>query len=111
MERIRPAKERRPLNLKMKEGRRRRGKKRIRKRKKWDFPPPLLFGISAPDIIWLQAKQKRVAHKRTVLDLEESLKVAMNAYIPRFSGPFGKDMDGRLYWALSPGVVEWENAI
>jgi hypothetical protein len=70
-----------------------------------------LFGISAPDIIWLQAKQKRVAHKRTVLDLEESLKVAMNAYIPRFSGPFGKDMDGRLYWALSPGVVERENAI
>jgi len=35
----------------------------------------------------------------------------MSAYIPRFNGPLGKDMDGRLYWALSPGVAERENAM
>lgn len=35
----------------------------------------------------------------------------MNAYTPRFGGPLGKDMDGRLYWALSPGIAERENAI
>lgn len=35
----------------------------------------------------------------------------MNAYAPRFGGPLGKDMDGRLYWALSPGTAERDNAI
>ena len=35
----------------------------------------------------------------------------MSAYAPRFGGPLGKDMDGRLYWALSPGTTERENAI
>jgi hypothetical protein len=54
---------------------------------------------------------KRDIHKRTVLELEELLKIVMNAYAPRFGGPLGKDMDGRLYWALSPGVTERENAL
>ena len=35
----------------------------------------------------------------------------MSAYAPRFGGPLGKDMDGRLYWTLSPGIAERENAI
>lgn len=35
----------------------------------------------------------------------------MNAYAVRFDGPLGKDMDGRVYWALSPGVTEREHAI
>ena len=34
----------------------------------------------------------------------------MNAYVPRFSGLLGKDMDGRLYWVVSPSIAERENA-
>jgi hypothetical protein len=34
----------------------------------------------------------------------------MASFIPRF-GPLGRDIDGRVYWALSPGITERELAL
>jgi hypothetical protein len=54
--------------------------------------------------------QKRTAHKQVLTSLEHALQVAMTAYTARF-GQLGRDPDGRVYWALSPGIVERELAL
>jgi hypothetical protein len=46
-----------------------------------------------------------VQHKQTILALEQSLRIAVSAHSPRFE-PLGRDVDGRVYWALSPGIGE-----
>ncbi|KAH7921406.1 hypothetical protein BV22DRAFT_1122186 [Leucogyrophana mollusca] len=48
-------------------------------------------------------------HKRVLSDIEDALKVSSYAYIPRVC-PLGRDTDGRVYWALSPGINEREAA-
>jgi len=53
----------------------------------------------------LQAKDKRDLHKQHMQDVNNALKIAMYTYAPRF-GPLGSDNEGRIYWALSPGVAE-----
>jgi hypothetical protein len=50
-----------------------------------------------------------VQHKQTILALEQSLQIAMSAHSPRFE-PLGRDVDGRVYWTLSPGIGEREAA-
>ncbi|KAH7914107.1 hypothetical protein BJ138DRAFT_1144417 [Hygrophoropsis aurantiaca] len=49
-------------------------------------------------------------HKRTLSDIDDALKLSSYAYIPRVC-PLGRDADGRVYWALSPGMNEREAAV
>ncbi|KIK90793.1 hypothetical protein PAXRUDRAFT_151092 [Paxillus rubicundulus Ve08.2h10] len=49
-------------------------------------------------------------HKRVVADCDDALKVSLCAHIPRIS-PFGRDLEGRVYWALTPGMNEREAAL
>ncbi|KAJ3762386.1 hypothetical protein EV360DRAFT_35808 [Lentinula raphanica] len=46
---------------------------------------------------------ERGIHKAKVQDIENASKVVSSAFLSR-SGPFGSDQDGRIYWALTPGV-------
>ncbi|KAF8829022.1 hypothetical protein HHX47_DHR3000885 [Lentinula edodes] len=46
----------------------------------------------------------------TVQDIENAAKVLSSAFSPRFS-PLGSDPEGRLYWALTPGVSDREYAL
>lgn len=52
----------------------------------------------------------RQTHKQNIQDLDVALKVAMHDFNPRF-GPLGTDNDGRIYWALSPGVYDRDYAL
>ncbi|KAL0068742.1 hypothetical protein AAF712_004071 [Marasmius tenuissimus] len=54
-------------------------------------------------------KEDRQDHKDAVQGLENALKVVLSGTVPRF-GPLGTDNDGRVYWALSPGVRDREFA-
>ncbi|KAJ3811480.1 hypothetical protein F5876DRAFT_64749 [Lentinula aff. lateritia] len=45
----------------------------------------------------------------TVQDIENAAKVLSSAFSPRFS-PLGSDPEGRVYWALTPGVSDREYA-
>ncbi|KAF7980756.1 hypothetical protein HWV62_36793 [Athelia sp. TMB] len=58
-----------------------------------------------------EATQRREQHRAIINDLESTLKIAMPAYAPRFDGPIGTDIDGRVYWALTPSVTERELSI
>lgn len=40
-------------------------------------------------------------------DIGDALKVVLKGYVTRIS-PLGRDMDGRTYWALTPGIKETE---
>lgn len=42
--------------------------------------------------------------------IDDALKVALYANIPRIS-PMGRDIEGRIYWALTPGMNEREDAL
>lgn len=55
-------------------------------------------------------KSRTEHHKRTVVAIDSALKVVSYAYIPRIS-PLGRDIEGRIYWALTPGVNEREDAL
>ncbi|KIJ18760.1 hypothetical protein PAXINDRAFT_179413 [Paxillus involutus ATCC 200175] len=55
-------------------------------------------------------KSRMECHKRVVADCDDALKVSSCAYIPRIS-PLGRDMEGRVYWALTPGMNEREAAL
>jgi hypothetical protein len=57
-----------------------------------------------------QIKARCDAHNNVLRDLNHALKIVMFNFEPRF-GPLGRDTDGRIYWALSPGIVERENAL
>ncbi|KAL0577031.1 hypothetical protein V5O48_004965 [Marasmius crinis-equi] len=56
-----------------------------------------------------KVKEDRTIHKDAVQGLENALKVVLPACAPRFQ-PLGTDHDGRVYWALSPGVRDREFA-
>lgn len=53
---------------------------------------------------------QRHTHKSKVQDIENAAKVLSSAFSPRFS-PLGSDPEGRLYWALTPGVSDREYAL
>lgn len=43
-------------------------------------------------------------------DIGDALKMVLMGYVTRVS-PLGRDMDGRTYWALTPGIKETETAL
>ncbi|KAF9010643.1 hypothetical protein BDQ17DRAFT_1322452 [Cyathus striatus] len=55
-------------------------------------------------------KLKRETHKLQLLNFENALKVLMPGFAPRFQ-PLGRDTEGRVYYALTPGVGEREAAL
>lgn len=57
-----------------------------------------------------QMEVKRDAHNMALDDLKNTLKIAVSNSAPRF-GPLGRDADGRVYWALSPGLAERDDAL
>jgi hypothetical protein len=54
-------------------------------------------------------KARRAQHSKLLQDLEFSHRVAASRYAPRFA-PLGQDLDGRVYYAISPAVGEIEAA-
>ncbi|KAI0762100.1 hypothetical protein BD413DRAFT_585522 [Trametes elegans] len=52
----------------------------------------------------------RLAHKAALSTIEHARRVASAECIPRFA-PLGRDTEGRVYFALTPGVTEREAAI
>lgn len=55
-------------------------------------------------------KLKREAHKERLHRLESALKVVLPGFAPRFA-PLGHDTGGRIFYALSPGIVERKAAL
>ncbi|KAJ3934906.1 MAG: hypothetical protein NXY57DRAFT_599590 [Lentinula lateritia] len=63
-----------------------------------------------PDVTPSKITVERHAHKSKVQDIENAAKVLSSAFSPRFS-PLGSDPEGRVYWALTPGVSDREYAL
>ncbi|OSD07103.1 hypothetical protein PYCCODRAFT_1456638, partial [Trametes coccinea BRFM310] len=61
---------------------------------------------STPD----SRRAARIAHKEALAAIEHAHKVAMCECVPRFA-PLGRDADGRVYFALTPGMIEREAAV
>ncbi|KAG7098850.1 hypothetical protein E1B28_000753 [Marasmius oreades] len=61
------------------------------------------------EIIIAKVGEDRHAHKKNIQGLENSLKVVLVSCLPRFS-PLGTDHDGRVFWAMSPGIRDREFA-
>ncbi|KAI8993888.1 hypothetical protein BD414DRAFT_576506 [Trametes punicea] len=57
-----------------------------------------------------ERRARRVAHKDALAAIEHAQRVAMVECIPRFA-PLGRDTEGRVYYALTPGVIEREAAV
>ncbi|KAK0195341.1 hypothetical protein F5146DRAFT_1173629 [Armillaria mellea] len=57
-----------------------------------------------------ELKVKRREHKEIIESLDSALKVVSHDFSVR-SGPLGTDGDGRIYWALSPGVNDRQYAM
>ncbi|KAH7888731.1 hypothetical protein F5I97DRAFT_1803661 [Phlebopus sp. FC_14] len=60
-----------------------------------------------------KAKDKKARmehHKHIMADIDGVLKVSLSAYTHRIS-PLGRDTEGRIYWALTPGLIEREAAL
>ncbi|KAK0225847.1 hypothetical protein IW262DRAFT_715074 [Armillaria fumosa] len=55
-------------------------------------------------------KVKRREHKEIIESLDSALKVVSHDFSVR-SGPLGIDGDGRIYWALSPGINDRQYAM
>ncbi|KAF8554735.1 hypothetical protein OG21DRAFT_1508623 [Imleria badia] len=55
-------------------------------------------------------KSRTEYHKRIIAAIDDALKVASYANIPRIS-PLGRDAERRVYWALTPGMNEREDAL
>ncbi|KAL4252799.1 hypothetical protein ABKN59_005402 [Abortiporus biennis] len=56
-----------------------------------------------------EMKATREQHKQRLHDIEYSHRLLNYQYIPRFT-PLGRDADGRVYYALSPGIPERDSA-
>ncbi|KAJ4476905.1 hypothetical protein C8J55DRAFT_516079 [Lentinula edodes] len=63
-----------------------------------------------PDATPSEITAQRHTHKSKVQDIENAAKVLSSAFSPRFS-PLGSDPEGRVYWALTPGVSDREYAL
>ncbi|KAK0504839.1 hypothetical protein EDD18DRAFT_1126676 [Armillaria luteobubalina] len=57
-----------------------------------------------------ELKVKRREHKEIIQSLDSALKVVSHDFSVR-SGPLGIDGDGRVYWALSPGINDRQYAM
>lgn len=55
-------------------------------------------------------KSRSEYHKRNMATIDDALKVTSYASIPRIT-PLGRDIEGRIYWALTPGMNEREDAL
>ncbi|KAF9527302.1 hypothetical protein CPB83DRAFT_856322 [Crepidotus variabilis] len=55
-------------------------------------------------------KIKRATHKDNMTRIENALRIVSSSFSPRFI-TLGTDLDGRVYYALSPGVAEREAAL
>ncbi|KIJ61330.1 hypothetical protein HYDPIDRAFT_189618 [Hydnomerulius pinastri MD-312] len=55
-------------------------------------------------------KSKMEYHKRVITGIDDALKVASSVYTTRIS-PLGRDSEGRVYWALTPGMMERDAAL
>ncbi|KAJ3733597.1 hypothetical protein DFJ43DRAFT_216290 [Lentinula guzmanii] len=55
-------------------------------------------------------KIERQAHKSKIQAFESVARIISSAFLPR-SGPLGSDPEGRVYWALTPGVSDREYAL
>ncbi|EIW63569.1 uncharacterized protein TRAVEDRAFT_62998 [Trametes versicolor FP-101664 SS1] len=66
--------------------------------------------LDAKDISVADRKIARTAHKAALTDIEHAQRVAATECVPRF-GPLGRDAEGRVYYTLTPGVVEREAAV
>ncbi|KAJ3999623.1 hypothetical protein F5050DRAFT_1736731 [Lentinula boryana] len=53
---------------------------------------------------------ERQAHKSKIQAFESVARIISSAFLPR-SGPLGSDPEGRVYWALTPGVSDREYAL
>ncbi|KAJ3984732.1 hypothetical protein F5890DRAFT_1410961 [Lentinula detonsa] len=53
---------------------------------------------------------ERQAHKSKIQAFESVARIVSSAFLPR-SGPLGSDPEGRVYWALTPGVSDREYAL
>ncbi|KAJ3886055.1 hypothetical protein GG344DRAFT_82082 [Lentinula edodes] len=63
-----------------------------------------------PNVTPSEITAQRHTHKSKVQDIENAAKVLSSAFSPRFS-PLGSDPEGRVYWALTPGVSDREYAL
>jgi hypothetical protein len=57
-----------------------------------------------------QAKIEREAQKRHLQHVENALRLVLPSFAARFS-PLGIDNEGRVFWALSPGIDERQAAL
>ena len=64
----------------------------------------------APNAKKGEAKEARDRHHRTVEDLESAHRLLSCRYISRML-PLGRDADGRIYYAMTPGVGETDAAV
>ncbi|KAF9484432.1 hypothetical protein BDN70DRAFT_825471 [Pholiota conissans] len=55
-------------------------------------------------------RDKRAAHKLQITNIENSLRIIEPSFSPRFT-TLGTDTEGRVYYALSPGMAERESAV
>ncbi|KAK1232665.1 hypothetical protein PQX77_003194 [Marasmius sp. AFHP31] len=79
-----------------------------RENEKWEKLKQTHETLSSEDAP-AKIKEDRQDHKDAVQGLENALKVVLSGTVPRF-GPLGTDHDGRVYWALSPGIRDREFA-
>ncbi|KAI0355707.1 hypothetical protein OH77DRAFT_1511521 [Trametes cingulata] len=66
--------------------------------------------LDAKDTTVADRKAARTAHRATLAAIEHAQKVAAAECIPRFA-PLGRDTDGRVYYTLTPGMIEREAAL
>ncbi|CAL1707212.1 unnamed protein product [Somion occarium] len=76
--------------------------------------------ISKENALWKEVKDtkkvkadlkaNRERHKQRLHDLELASVLASHRFAPRY-GPLGRDSEGRIYYALSPGMAETDAAI
>jgi hypothetical protein len=57
----------------------------------------------------LQVKARQMARVQVLRNLDCALKIMLSDYMSR-AGPLGRDLDGRVYWAMSPGLVGRDTA-
>ncbi|OBZ70555.1 hypothetical protein A0H81_09070 [Grifola frondosa] len=74
--------------------------------------------VAAENAAWKERKTAhskipddlKARHQQRLLDLEHAQSVVLFDCIPRF-GPIGRDHEGRVYYILTPGVVERDAAL
>ena len=63
-----------------------------------------------PKGVRAEMREARAAHEAALAAVDCAHQLALAECIPRF-GPLGRDAEGRVYYAVTPGVVEREAAV